>query len=178
MVMAVTTGICFVGPFLVILPLLVRDSYGGGALEMGILSGMFPLGAVLGGAVIVWRGGLEGHGRALALGQITAATAIAAIGLGLPFSGSVIAVLCWGVSGALFINAGRTLFQQHASQANRARVLSVYTLGILGGAPLGSLLSGFLADRIGLHATLLLAAAVVFTVTLTVVSFMRLLRLR
>ncbi len=170
MILAIATGILFVGPYLVILPLLVRDVYGGGAAEIAILNAMFPLGSVIGGGIILWRGGILRSGRALGLGQITGSVCIAIIAVGLPFAGTVLAVLGWGLSGALFINSGRTLFQTHASQENRARVLSVYTLGVMGGAPLGSLASGLLATPLGLHGTLALDAALAMTISLLVIA--------
>lgn len=163
--LAVSTGTFFIGPFLVILPLIVRDVFGGSAGEMGILTAMFPLGAVLGGGVIVSRGGIQRNGRALVIGQVLGASSLAAIGTGLPFSGTVAAVLVWGISGALFINTGRTIFQQSASEQNRARVLSVYTLGLMGASPFGSLLSGALADTLGLHGTFLASAGGSLAVT-------------
>lgn len=178
LLLAMSTGTFFIGPFLVLLPLLVRDVYGGGAGEMGTLTAMFPLGAVIGGSVILWRGGIERNGRALAIGQVLGAASIAAIGLGLPFEGSVASVLVWGISGALFINTGRTLFQQNASEENRARVLSVYTLGLLGASPFGSMLSGTLAGPLGLHGALLLAGAAALLVVATLCATTRLWSLR
>lgn len=172
--LAVSTGTFFIGPFLVILPLIVRDVYHGGAGEMGILTAMFPLGAVLGGGVIVSRGGIDRNGRALVIGQILGASSLAAIGMGLPFYGSVAAVLVWGISGALFINTGRTIFQKEASSEHRARVLSVYTLGLMGASPFGSMLSGTLAEPIGLHGTFLVSAGSALIVTALVASLTRL----
>ena len=174
MILAISTGLFFVGPFLVILPLMVRDVYAGGAAEMGVLTSMFPLGSVLGGLVILGRGGIQRNGLALATGQLVAVLCIGAIALDLSFPGTACAVLGWGVAGALFINAGRTLFQQHASERNRARVLSVYTLGIMGGGPIGSLLSGLLADPLGLHATLALSAGIAASILVGVLTTTRL----
>ncbi len=168
LLLAIATGVLYVGPYLVVLPLLVRDVYHGGAAEMAILNAMFPLGSVLGGLVIVWRGGLRRTGRALVLGQLCASVCIAAIALDPPFTGAAAAVLGWGLSGALFINAGRTLFQSHASEAHRARVLSVYNLGVMGGAPIGSLAAGLVATPLGLHETLALVAALALAITLAV----------
>ncbi len=170
LVLATTTGVFYVGPYLVLLPLMVRDVYGGGAAEMAVLNAMFPLGSVAGGLVIFYRGGLRRPGRALVLGQIAATACIGAMAVGLPFWGTALGVLGWGVAGALFINAGRTLFQSHASHTNRARVLSVYTLGVMGGAPIGSLLSGFLATPLGLHGTLILDAGVALAIALSVAA--------
>ena len=170
MLLAIATGVFFVGPYLVILPLLVRDVYGGGAAEIAILSAMFPLGSVIGGGIILWLGGIRRSGRALSLGQIAASVCVAIIAFDLPFAGTVLAVLGWGVAGALFINSGRTLFQSHASQENRARVLSVYTLGVMGGAPLGSIASGLLATPLGLHGTLALDAGLSITIAVGVIA--------
>jgi MFS family permease len=170
MILAIATGLLFVGPYLVLLPLLVRDVYGGGAAEMAILNAMFPLGSVIGGLAIFYRGGLRVSGRALCQGQMTASVCIATLALDLPFAGTVAAVLGWGLSGALFINAGRTLFQSHASEAHRARVLSVYTLGVMGGAPIGSLGAGLIVTPLGLHGALALDAALALAIALTVVA--------
>jgi len=168
LILAVATGILFVGPYIVVLPLMVRDVYGGGAAEIAVLNAMFPLGSVIGGLAILWRGGLVRSGRALCLGQVIASLSIGAIALGLPFWGSVLAVLAWGLAGAFFINAGRTLFQGHATAAHRARVLSVYTLGVMGGAPIGSIASGLLATPLGLTGTLALDGGVALVVAIAV----------
>ncbi|MGH0035894.1 MAG: MFS transporter [Myxococcota bacterium] len=175
--LAVATGLFFVGPFLVVLPLMVRDVYGGGAGEMGVLSAMFPLGAVSGGLLVYWAGGIRRNGPALILGQCAASASIGVIAVGIPFAGAVAAVYAWGLAGAFFINAGRTIFQTHASEAHRARVLSVYMLGVMGGGPIGSLLSGLLAEPLGLHTTLALDAGLALAIALAVATFTRLPRI-
>lgn len=152
-------GLLFVGPYGVVLPILVRDSYGGGAREMGMLSAMLPLGGILAGAVLLARGGIRRPGRALLLGQAFSALCLAAIGASPPFAGAVLLVLGWGVGSAFFLNAGRTLFHLRTRDADRATVLSVYAFGILGTGPLGSLLSGLLVSLVGPHATLVLQGA-------------------
>jgi MFS family permease len=168
LLLAMATGILYVGPYLVVLPLLVRDVYQGGAQQMAILNAMFPLGSVMGGGVILWRGGIQRTGRALVIGQVFASFCVGALATDLPFAGSVAAVLGWGLAGALFINAGRTLFQSHASEAHRGRVLSVYTLGVMGGAPIGALLTGLAATPLGLHGTLAAAAVIALSVAVAV----------
>ena len=52
-----------------------------------------------------------------------------------------------------------TLFQEHASASNRGRVLSVYSLAILGTASFGTLITGFVAEQIGTLGTLGVQAA-------------------
>ena len=144
-----------------LLPLLVRDLYGGGAHKMGILAGVLPMGSVIVNLLIVGRGGIVRQGRSLLQGQGFATLSLAAFATGLPFWGAAVAAFAWGIGGAFAINATRTLFQEHSSAANRGRVLSVYSLPILGTASFGTLLPGMVAQQIGTLATFGVQAAAV-----------------
>jgi hypothetical protein len=84
------------------------------------------------------------------------------------------ATLVWGLGGSVFINCSRTLFQQAAPAAERARVLSVYQLGFMGGAPIGTALWGFASGPLGLRGTLLLSAGVMLTAVTSLALFTRL----
>lgn len=157
-------GTLFVGPFLVIFPLLVRDAYGGDARELSLVLMQFPLGTIAGSLLIRSRGGIRRKGRA-ALGALGFGAAnLALVGIGLPFAGLILATFAWGLFGSVFINCSRTLFQEAAPAAERARVLSVYQIGFMGGTPLGTTLAGFASAAFGLHGTLLLASLVMLAV--------------
>jgi MFS family permease len=147
-------GLLFVGVYGVVLPLLVRDVYGGGPRETSLILSMLPLGGIVGGLAIFARGGIARNGRALLVGQAFAALSIASIALAPPFWGANLAIFGWGVGSTYFLSAGRTLFHLHAPEAQRATLLGLYVLGILGAGPLGSLLSGFLVARLGAHGAL------------------------
>ena len=62
------------------------------------------------------------------------------------------------------------MFQTHASEANRARVLSVYTFGVMGSAPIGALLAGLLGGQLGLHGALAVVAGLAFAITIGVTA--------
>ena len=173
-VLVVCVGLFFIGPFVVCFPLLVRDFYGGDAGMLALVMMVFPIGTIVGSLLIRARGGIRRKGAgalvALALGAVSMGT----IGFGLPFPGMLAATLAWGLCGSVFINCSRTLYQEAAPVAERARVLSTYQLGFLGAGPFGATLAGFLAGQIGLLATLqvvsiamlcVLAAVAVFTET-------------
>ena len=85
----------------------------------------------------------------------------------------LLATLAWGLAGAVFINCSRTLFQQAAPAAERARVLSVYQMGFMGGSPVGTTLAGLASASLGLHVTLLVAAAVMLLVVSAIALFTR-----
>lgn len=149
-VLVVLVGALFVGPFLVCFPLLVRDLYGGDAFELALVLMLFPLGTILGSLWIRARGGIRRKGLAALCALAFGALNLAWIGSGIPFPAMIVATLAWGLGGSVFINCSRTLFQESAPLAERARVLSIYQLGFMGAAPLGAMLAGLAAGRVGL----------------------------
>jgi MFS family permease len=172
MLINVSVGLVFVSAYLVLLPLLVRDLYGGGVEKMGMLVGALPAGAILVNVGIVARGGIEWPGRALLWGQGFAGLCLGALAVGLPFWGAALATFGWGIGAAFAITTSRTLFQEHASEANRGRVLSIYSLAILGTGPLGAVIAGVVAGRVGVLTTLaiysvLMTLTIAFTLLFT-----------
>ncbi len=152
--LVVLVGVFFIGPYLVLFPLIVRDSYAGGARELAFVLMTFPLGTILGSMFLRWRGGIARKGRALLISLAAGALIEIVMASGLPYPGFVAAGLAWGLAGSIFINCSRTLVQEAAPDATRGRVLSAYQFGFVGGGPLGTLVAGFVAERIGTHATL------------------------
>jgi MFS family permease len=151
-------GLLFVGVYGVVLPLLVRDVYGGGPREIGLLLAMLPLGGIAASLAVFARGGIGRNGRALLFGQAIASLCIGALAATPPFAGAAAAVLLWGVGSAFFLSAGRTLCFGYAPESQRATLLALHALGILGGGVLGSLLCGGLVSVLGTPATLALQA--------------------
>jgi MFS family permease len=155
-VLVLTCGIGFLfsASYNVALPVLVRDVYGGDMGDLAVVMLTFPAGTIAGSYVLLARGGIRRKGRALLLSLAIAAAGVMACGAGLPFPFVVGAGLVWGLAGAVFLNMGRTLFQQRAPEAERARVLAVNHLGFMVAGPLGALLSGFVAGELGPRAAL------------------------
>lgn len=142
-------GLFFAGPYFVVFPLLNREYFGGDVGELSLIFLTFPAGSIL-GLILLWRRGhVRRPGRAIALAQATAALSLLAISTGIPFAATLLAGTVWGVCGAFFISATRTVFQENASDAHRARVLSVQMMGAMGASTLGSPLAGFLAGQVG-----------------------------
>jgi MFS family permease len=173
LVLAAAVGVLFIGPYLVVFPLLVRDVYGGDAFELALVTVGPPLGTIAGSLFIRARGGIRRKGAGMLCALAYNASNLALIGLGLPFWGMLVVTLVWGLGSAVFINCSRTVFQQAAPPAARARVLSIYQLGFLGAAPLGTTLAGLASASLGLHGTLLLSAGVMYLVVGGVALFTR-----
>jgi MFS family permease len=163
-------GVAFIGPFMVVFPLMVRDVYGGGVPEISLVSPTFPVGTIIGSTALVRRGGVRRKGPAQLVALLGAASLLLVISLGLPFVGTLACVLVWGACASVFMIAGRTLFQQYATEEHRARVLSTYTLGFMGaagvaGAPLSGVLVSALGPLLALRVLGLMMFAVVGLVT-------------
>lgn len=171
-------GVFFVGPFVVLLPLLVRDSYGGSPVRLGVINAMVPLGGILTGLWIVRRGGIGRKGKALLIGNAVAASCVALLAVRPPFVLAAALVFGWGVGASFVMTSARTLFQEHASVSNRARVLSVFSLGIFGAGPIASLLSGALSRAYGTHAALGIEGSASLAIVLLTAAFSRIRTLR
>ena len=165
-------GICFIGPFVVVFPILVRDYYGGDISQLALLNMAFPIGTILGSVAMLWRGRLRRKGIAQLVTLTSGSLCLEAVAWGLPLWGTLVAIVVWGMGASVFINAGRMIFQEQALPSHRARVLSAYSFGFMGAAGLvGAPLSGILAARIGSLMTCAVAGATMLVVVICMILF-------
>jgi predicted MFS family arabinose efflux permease len=153
------------GPFQVLVPLIVRDSYGGGLSELSLVLMVLPIGTIVGSLVVLVRGGVQRKGLVFLLALLGIAALLLAIAAQPPFWVFLAVIFAWGIFHSLFFNTSRTLFQVDATPAQRARVLSVHSLGLLGMAPLSNLGAGLLAQAVGPLAGCAMAGGAMLLVT-------------
>ena len=144
-------SIFYIGMFLVILPILVRDYYQGGAGEIALLNMLFWTGTIISMIALLRIGLIAAVGKLLASGISTGLLVIGLLAIPKPFW--MLCGLCvlWGVAAGCSMSSGRTIIQNRAPNSHRARILSVYQLSFMGGAPLGALMAGLAADWFGPH---------------------------
>jgi len=162
--LSTSIGLLFLGGFLVAMPLVVRDVYAGSSVEIAGANGAMMLGMFAGSSALLARGGLRRQGRALLLALASGAVALGAVSLGPPLPVVYALVFVFGVSGGVAMPAGRALVQEAAPASHRARVLSVYSLGFMGSAPLGAFAMGGLVDALGPLAAMLVPAGAMLCV--------------
>jgi MFS family permease len=143
-------------PTTVLLPVVASEILHGGAGTLGFLTGALGIGALAASLFLAARRSVLG------LGSLIAWTS-GAFGVGmivLSFSHllwlSVLALLGSGFALIAQMASSNTILQTIVEEDKRGRLMSFYTLAFVGTAPLGSLLSGFLASRIGTTATIML----------------------
>jgi MFS family permease len=142
--------------FQVILPLLARFSFGGGASAYAALVCAMGVGSVI-GALITGARGRTGPGliaaAALAFGV---AALLAAIAPTLAFELPVLALL--GAAAVTFAASVNSSLQLAVEPRMRGRVMALYSVVFLGSTPIGGPLAGWLSEAYDPRVALLLAA--------------------
>ena len=72
----------------------------------------------------------------------------------------VVAIVCWGINMGFTTTLARTIVQESAEAAYLGRILSVFTLGMMGSAPIGAVLLGWVIESFGTLNALLPAMCV------------------
>jgi len=152
-------GVFYVGPFMAVLPLVVRDVYHGGAAELAYLNLAFWAGSIT--AAFAFTGlarHLTRRGRLVVSAVTWGALILFCMSLHPPFL--VLNALCfvWGLGAGITMTQGRTVVQIVAPPTHRARVMSLFQLGLGGGGPIGSFLAGSLAALWGLKVAMVVPA--------------------
>ncbi|MFF7586783.1 MFS transporter [Kitasatospora purpeofusca] len=156
-------------PFLVLGPLTAQRELGG-ARAWGLVMGVYGVGAVLGGLLMLGRR----PGRPLAVATLATlgwALPSASLAAGLPLGWTVAAALVAGSGSAVCGSLYESTLQRWVPAELLARVTAFGGLGAFVLGPLGLAAAGPLADRVGVAAVLafgagwqLLAAAAVLAV--------------
>jgi len=159
----------FGGAFIVLNPIIVRDVYAGGAVEISMSFAAFMMGTIATTFMLLAIGGLRNPGRGLLLGLVLGGVVLGFSSLHLSFPGYLTSLFFWGVGGGVAMSMGRTLMQEWAPEDYRSRVMSVFSLANMGGMPIGALLMGYCAVWLGPLNSLLVAVAGVWMAALFVV---------
>jgi hypothetical protein len=160
-------GLFYVGAFVVVVPLLVRDVYAGGAGELAIVNFCFWGGTVVATLAQVRRRAIGRPGRAIFLTLTLGAVILAAMALPTTFGTFAALNALWGVGAGITMTQARTIAQLAAPAPQRARVLAVFQFGMLGGSALGAVLMGYLVGAVGprsapIYPTLAMAVVLVW----------------
>jgi MFS family permease len=159
-----SVGIFYGGAFAVILPLMVRDVFGGGSGELALVNTCFWGGTIASTVLQIRLGALRRPGRAVLLSL--AGGGIVLAGMSVPGPLWVFALIClvWGVGAGVVLTQGRTIVQLETPESHRARTLAIFQLGFTGGSPIGAVGMGYLAAQVGPRAAVVYPAAAMLVV--------------
>jgi MFS family permease len=175
---AFSTGLFFAGSYIVVLPLMIRDIYGGSSQEIALAFAANMLGS---STTIFWlmrRGGIERSGRALLVGSLVSLSTLAILTQPLSQEMFYFVIYLWGVCGGMGMTMSRSIVQEAAPESHRARLLSVFSLGMMGGMPFGSVLLGACVDAFGPRHAVWVPVIGVLAITLFLIFRTRLWHIR
>ena len=136
-------------PFAVLMPIFADRILHGGAQAYGWLMGAAGVGAVIGALLLAARSHVRGLGRWVMLSGVAFSVCLTAFGFSRWLWLSLVLMVPIGFAMMIQFGASNTLIQSMSPDRLRGRVMAVYSMMFMGMAPIGALLAGWIADRIG-----------------------------
>ena len=146
-------------PFAVLLPVIAREVMHGGAGTLGTLQATAGVGALAGALYLATRSSVLGLGRVVVMSAalfgfgLISFSRVHVLWLAMPL------LLLAGTGMMLQTAASNTIIQTIVDEDKRGRVMSLLAMSLFGTVPLGSLIAGALATRIGAENTILVGGA-------------------
>ena len=141
--------------FTVLMPDYAEEILHGGSHTYGFLMGAVGFGALLGALFLASRETVLKLGRIIPAATILFGTGLIVLSFSRIFALSMILMMFIGLGMMLQSAASNTVLQTITDDDKRGRVMSFYTMAVMGTAPFGSLLAGALAKVIGTPVTVL-----------------------
>ncbi|MBD2214280.1 MFS transporter [Nostoc linckia FACHB-104] len=140
----------------ILVPIFAEEILKGGAEALGFLMAASGVGALSGGIYLATRRTILGIGKLIAIAPAILGVGLIAFAYSRYLPLSLFTMLFVGLGTILQIAASNTFLQTIVEEDKRGRLMSLYTMSFLGMIPVGNLLGGFLASRIGAPNTLIL----------------------
>src|SRR5256885_2838522 len=136
-------------PYAVLMPIFADRILHSGARGLGTLMGFSGAGALIGALTLAAKSGLRGLGTWVAASSACFGLFLAMFALSRVFWASAALLIPVGLFMMVQMAATNTLIQSMVPDRLRGRVMSVYSMMMMGMAPLGALLAGALSERMG-----------------------------
>lgn len=141
----------------VLMPVFAREVLNGDSHTYGFMMGAAGFGALLGALSLASRKTVLKLGRIVPAAAILFGSGLILLSFSRFFSVSLILMIFVGMGLMLHTAASNTILQTITEDDKRGRVMSFYTMAVMGTAPFGSLIAGGLAKYIGAPGTILAA---------------------
>jgi MFS family permease len=143
-------------PYTVLMPVFASTVLHGGPHTLGFLMAATGVGALLGALFLANRRTVLGLGKIIPIAAALFGAGLIGFSLSRVLWLSMVLLMFSGLGFMVQMASSNTLLQTLVDDDKRGRVMSFYTMSIMGITPFGSLLAGGLAHRIGTPHTLFL----------------------
>jgi len=140
----------------VLMPVFAKEILHGNSSTFGFLMGAAGVGALAGAIFLASRETLIKLGRIIPAASAMFGAGLVVLSFTKYFSVSLLLMIIIGLGLMLQTASSNTILQTITDDDKRGRVMSFYTIAIMGTAPFGSLLAGSLAKVIGTPHTILI----------------------
>jgi len=157
--------------FQVVLPLLAKETFSGGAETLGVLYAFMSIGSVIGALVSAHEAQATQRfvlGAALAFG---AALLVAAFAPTLTLE--ILVLVPVGAAGIAFTAMANGVLQTECAPEMRGRVAALFTVAFLGSTPIGGPIIGWISQQLGPRAGLWVGGAATLAVTVAAIAGIR-----
>jgi MFS family permease len=163
-------------PYMTLMPVFAAQVHGRGADTLGIMFGAVGLGALVGALFLAQRRSIIGLGQVIVSATLAFGTCLVCFTVSPVFWLSLLLLVGVGCGWMVVIAGTNTALQTLADDEKRGRVMSLFSMMLVGMAPFGSLVAGWGADQVG--APLVVAIGGAFCAVAGIVFAKRLPRLR
>lgn len=139
----------------VLMPVFAKEVLRGGSQTFGFLMGAAGFGALLGALYLASRKSVLKLGRIVPASSLLFGCGLIILSFSRVFSLSMILMVFIGLGMMMQTSASNIIIQTITDDNKRGRVMSFYSMAIMGTAPFGSLIAGWLAKVIGTPGTIL-----------------------
>lgn len=142
--------------YLVVEPIFAEEILQGNAQTLGFLMAASGVGALFGGIYLATRQTVVGISKLIFLAPSILGSGLIVFSLSRFLPLSMITMFFVGFSTLIQFAGSNTVLQTIVDDDKRGRIMSLYTMSLLGVFPFGNLLGGALAERIGAPNTLMI----------------------
>jgi MFS family permease len=153
-------------PYSVLLPVFATNVLHGGPNTLGFLTGASGLGAFLSAILLAMRKTIVGLGKLISITAFTFAGGLILFAFSPSLWTSLPLMLLIGFSMMQVMSSSNTIVQTIVEEGKRGRVMSFYTMAIMGMMPFGSLFAGAIASRFGAPQTVIIGGSLCLIVAI------------
>jgi len=144
----------------VFMPIFAEDVLHSGARGLGFLMSAAGIGAVLGALQFAARTAYKGLAKWIAAMSVICSVCLLIFSQSKSFSLSIVVLFIVGFAATSQMAATNTTVQNRSPDALRGRLMAVYATMFMGVQPIGALLAGGIAKRLGAPVTLAIFGAI------------------
>jgi MFS family permease len=140
--------------YTVVMPVFAKETLQGGSNTYGFLMGAAGFGALIGALILASRRSVITLGRVVPASAVLFGTGLVALSFSKNLLLSLFLMIFIGLGMMMQTASTNTILQTITDDDKRGRVMSFYTMAVMGSAPFGSLLAGTMAKSFGTSVTI------------------------